>query len=867
MPVKHVQLTNSTKGRPEPLKTYPEDLFESIEFDLVKQAVAKRAVTEFARERISGLKPSTDYSAVTQELQQVHEVLGLYQSDLPIPALASADIKPFMLRLKIQGASLDGPDFLVLKDLVESFNRIRSFFKLHLERTPSIQEKMTHLEPNKVIPDEIDRVLDRRGVVKTSSSSQLGKIRSALTKKRAAADRIFYRAVKKYQGSGVLADIQESVHDNKRVLAIEGAFKGQVNGIFHGSSSRATIFYVEPTETLEINNEISVLEDEEKREVNRVLKILTAFIAGYRELLSDYSTALCQIDFINAKALYALDENACLPQLLDKPHIHLIKAINPVLRAFNAPKKKAVVPLNIKLDTETRILVISGPNAGGKSITLKTVGLLQLMLQSGLLITVHPDSKMGWFNGLMADIGDAQSIENELSTYSSKLSKMKYFLDASYAKTLVLIDEFGSGSDPDLGSSMAQVFLNELNNTKTFGVMTTHYNNIKALAGELPRVENGSMQFNSEDLTPEYILNQGVPGSSYTYEVAQQVGISPALIQAAHEALDDNTVAVDRLLVSIQKEKNRLSTQSKALAKRLEELEKLKEKQDNKIDLLEDKVRRQSTMNEQQNAMITWGKKFQSLVNEYADQHTKKGKDEVVGRFKVYAGERAEQTQEEKQKKKSQYEKQKEKRIKKLIASPAKVGDRVKLIGSRQPGEIIEIKKDQYLLSIGALSTWVTRDKFIPAESLHGDEGTVKGKVRGGVREEASTTGPAATKKNKAENASEKKNAKKSAKSGQNQSKKTKKGAKSTKKTKKRTKIEKPKTTLEKLEEVQKAAPLKQAPTKKSSSKSKQKPTPKQATQLNTPVRKVGSPKAKGEDPKKATDTDVEKLKAFFKKG
>tara|TARA_B100002019_G_scaffold231511_1_gene205185 strand:- start:1798 stop:4347 length:2550 start_codon:yes stop_codon:yes gene_type:complete len=849
------------------LKTYPEDLFESIEFDLVKQAVAKRAVTEFARERISGLKPSTDYSAVTQDLQQVHEVLGLYQSDLPIPALASADIKPFMLRLKIQGASLDGPDFLVLKDLVESFNRIRSFFKLHAERTPSIQEKMTHLEPNKVIPDEIDRVLDRRGVVKTSSSSQLGKIRAALTKKRAAADRIFYRAVKKYQGSGVLADIQESVHDNKRVLAIEGAFKGQVNGIFHGSSSRATIFYVEPTETLEINNEISVLEDEEKREVNRVLKILTAFIAGYRELLSDYSTALCQIDFINAKALYALDENACLPQLLDKPYIHLIKAINPVLRAFNAPKKKAVVPLNIKLDTETRILVISGPNAGGKSITLKTVGLLQLMLQSGLLITVHPDSKMGWFNGLMADIGDAQSIENELSTYSSKLSKMKYFLDASYAKTLVLIDEFGSGSDPDLGSSMAQVFLNELNNTKTFGVMTTHYNNIKALAGELPRVENGSMQFNSEDLTPEYILNQGVPGSSYTYEVAQQVGISPTLIQAAHEALDDNTVAVDRLLVSIQKEKNRLSTQSKTLAKRLEELEKLKEKQDNKIDLLEDKVRRQSTMNEQQNAMITWGKKFQSLVNEYADQRTKKGKDEVIGRFKVYAGERAEQTQGEKQKKKSQYEKQKEKRIKKLIASPAKIGDRVKLIGSRQPGEIIEIKKDQYLLSIGALSTWVTRDKFIPAESLHGDEGTVKGKVRGGVREEASATGPAATKKNKTKKASEKKNAKKSAKSGQNQSKKTEKGAKSTKKTKKRTKIEKPKTTLEKLEEVQKAAPLKQAPTKKSSGKSKQRLTHKQSTQLNAPVRKVGSPKAKGEDPKEATDTDLEKLKAFFKKG
>ena len=842
------------------MKTYPEDLFESIEFDIVKQAVAKRAVTERAQERISELKPSTDYGAVTQDLQQVHEVLGLYQSDFLVPALASADIKPFLLRLKIQGASLDGPDFLVLKDLVESFNRIGSFFKLHAERTPSIQEKFKHLEPNKAVPDEIDRVLDRRGVVKTSSSSQLGKIRAALTKKRAAADRIFYRAVKKYQVSGVLADIQESVHDNKRVLAIEGAFKGQVNGIFHGSSSRATIFYVEPTETLEINNEISVLEDEEKREVARVLKVLTAFIAGYRELLGDYSIALCQIDFINAKALYALEENACLPQLLDKPHINLIKAINPVLRAFNAPKKKPVVPLNIKLDTHTRILVISGPNAGGKSITLKTVGLLQLMLQSGLLITVHPDSTMGWFNGLMADIGDAQSIENELSTYSSKLSKMKYFLDASYAKTLVLIDEFGSGSDPDLGSSMAQVFLNELNNTKTFGVMTTHYNSIKALAGELPRVENGSMQFNSEDLTPEYILNQGVPGSSYTYEVAQQVGITPTLIQAAHEALDDNTVAVDRLLVSIQKEKNRLSTQSEALAKRLKELEKLKEKQDHKIDLLEDKVRRQSAINEHQNALITWGKKFQSLVNEYADQRTKKGKDEVVSRFKIYAGERAEQTQVEKLKKKSKYEKQKEKTIKKLIASHAKVGDRVKLIGSRQPGEIIEIKKNQYLLSIGALSTWVTRDKFIPAESLHGDRGTVKGKARGGVREKGATTKPASPTKSKAEEVTEKKNAKKSAKTDQNQSKKPKNGPKSTK-------TETPKTTKEKLQEVQKAAPLKQPPTKKSSGKSKKKLTPEQAAQLSSPVRKAASPKAKAEKPKKETDTDLEKLKAFFKKG
>jgi len=857
------------------LNTYPEDLFESIEFDLVKKAVSKRAVTERARARISELKPSSDYAVATRDLQEVHELLGLYLSDLGVPALASDDIKPFLLRLKIQGASLEGEDFLIIKNLIESFNRVYTFFKQHATRTPSMQDKLAHLQKNKSVPDEIDRVLDRRGVVKTSASSDLGKIRGALVKKRTAADRIFYRAVKKYQASGMLADIQETVHDNKRVLAIEGAYKGQVNGVFHGSSAKSSIFFVEPSETQEINNEISVLEEEEKREVTRVLRLLTTFVAAYRDDLRDYSTALYQIDFVNAKALYALDEEACLPRLVDKPSIHLIKAINPVLRSFNGPKGKPVVPLDLLLDSESRILVISGPNAGGKSITLKTVGLLQLMLQSGMLVTVHPDSTMGWFNGLMADIGDSQSIENELSTYSSKLTKMNHFLNAAYGKTLVLIDEFGSGSDPDLGSSMAQVFLKELNNSKTFGVMTTHYNSIKALASELPRVENGSMQFNSTDLSPEYILNQGVPGSSYTYEVAQKVGVSTELISQARSLLNESTVAVDRLLVGIQKEKNDLSKKRELLSARLEELEQMKAKQDHKIQLLEDKVRRQSAMNEQQNAMITWGKKFQNLVTEYGAQGSKKGKEEVVGRFKVYAGERASQTAEDSQKKKSKYQKQKEKAIKKLTSTPAKVGDRVKLIGSRQPGLLVEIKKDQYLLSIGALSTWVTRDKFIPAQSLHGDQGTGKGKARGGtlvpeaVKNEAAEAAP----KTKEEERAEKKLAKKSTKT----SKKTQKVDKDTKKDSKKTQkeiSEKPanpqKTSKEKLDEIASSTPLKKEPVKKSTGVAKPSLTTEQQYQVTPPVRKVGSEKAKAEqteeEKKAATDADLEKLKAFFGK-
>ena len=422
---------------------------------------------------------------------------------------------------------------------------------------------------------------------------------------------------------------------------------------------------------------------------------------------------------------------------------------------------------------------------------------------------------------------------------------------------------------------MAQVFLKELNNSKTFGVMTTHYNSIKALASELPRVENGSMQFNSTDLSPEYILNQGVPGSSYTYEVAQKVGVSTELISQARSLLNESTVAVDRLLVGIQKEKNDLSKKRELLSARLEELEQMKAKQDHKIQLLEDKVRRQSAMNEQQNAMITWGKKFQNLVTEYGAQGSKKGKEEVVGRFKVYAGERASQTAEDSQKKKSKYQKQKEKAIKKLTSTPAKVGDRVKLIGSRQPGLLVEIKKDQYLLSIGALSTWVTRDKFIPAQSLHGDQGTGKGKARGGtlvpeaVKNEAAEAAP----KTKEEERAEKKLAKKSTKT----SKKTQKVDKNTKKDSKKTQkeiSEKPanpqKTSKEKLDEIASSTPLKKEPVKKSTGVAKPSLTTEQQYQVTPPVRKVGSEKAKAEqteeEKKAATDADLEKLKAFFGK-
>lgn len=698
------------------MKIYPENLPEQIEFDFLKQQLSQYAVSPQARAELLDLMPVADFDAIKEELLLTNEMLSIYESSRSVPALATADVKEALALLRIQNAMLTAQQFLDVKELVERYNHLHKYFTGLMELLPLVAALVAPYPPNKEVPEAIDKILEPNGQVRSNASPELAKIRGNLGKKRTAADRIFYRSLKRYSELGVLGDFRESVHENKRVLAINAAYKGRVNGIFHGSSAKNSLYFVEPAEMIEINNEIAILEDEEKREIKRILVALTTFVAQFREVIQERAKLMVRLDFLHAKGRFAFDQQSHLPELLNYPHLELEQAYNPVLRHYNKQKGRGVVPLSLKLNAEQRMLVISGPNAGGKSLTLKTAGLLVMMLQSGLLVPAHPRSKMGVFQNMFGDIGDSQSIENELSTYSSKLEKMKIFLQWADAETLLLIDEFGSGSDPDLGGAIAQVFLQKLNSYSAFGVLTTHYNGIKALAAKLSGVENGSMRFNKQTFEPEYVLQMGLPGSSYTFEVALRSGIPEQLIAAAQQRLEKRTLHLDNLLVAIQDEKNLLHKERTQLKARMEELEQLAKDHDRHIKKLEEKVARQTDINETHSDYLKWGKRFGALIDSYSKAPTIKNKKELTNRFLRMLTETAAEVSKVQAKTEKKVNKKREAQLQQLLSEPIKVGDAVKLLHSKQPGTVVEIRGDKYIVSFGIMKSSVEREKIILAD-------------------------------------------------------------------------------------------------------------------------------------------------------
>lgn len=695
---------------------YPGNIIEQLEFTDVRSAAAHYAVTREGRARLLELLPVDDRRQIEQDLAEVNEVLSVYQSDRSFPALAAADLTEAIAMLRVRNAVLEAEQFLDVRQLVESYNILHRFCSAHEEYLPTVVMRLRPFPPNLEIPAAIDRVLERNGTVKSSASPELSKIRTQLARKRASADRVFYKAVRKYDNLGFIGDVKEGVHDNRRTIGIQAGFKGRINGLLHGASNKHSLVFIEPAECVEINNEVAMLVDEEKQEIRRILRELTAMLADRREELQAFSRIMGEVDFIHAKARYALVEEACLPHLNNEGVWEIRAGINPVLRHFHRAKNRKVVPLDFNLDPDQRILVISGPNAGGKSITLKTVGLFQMMLQSGLLLPVHPASSFPIINKILADIGDSQSIENELSTYSSKLEKMKEFLSSADDSTLFLIDEFGSGSDPDLGAVLAQVFLKSLNRKRAYGIATTHYNSIKSLAASLPGVLNGSMLFNGKTLEPEYLLQVGQPGSSYTFEVAERAGIHKDLIQSARKRLKEGTRALDELLVELQKERHALSMEREETSTRLEELEDMRLKQAEQIARLEDKVKKQSQTNANQSEQLMWGKRFESLVKSWDKATNKQQRKAVMDRFQQMLGDRSGEVKKVEKKNLTKAQKQKKARLRRLTAEPVKVGDKVKLLNARQTGQIVEVKKDKYIIAYdNGITTTTERDKFILA--------------------------------------------------------------------------------------------------------------------------------------------------------
>ncbi|HEX8676408.1 MAG TPA: DNA mismatch repair protein MutS, partial [Segetibacter sp.] len=467
---------------------------------------------------------------------------------------------------------------------------------------PALTKVIADTYYEKAILEMLDEVLDEHGNVKDNASEDLQKIRLNLYKKRNELRRVFERVVSRLNKAGYAADIEESFSNGRRVVAVFSEYKRQIKGILHGESDTRKTAYIEPEETIELNNDIYSLENEESREVHRILRKLTSDLSAYAELLKTYHTIVGEYDFIRGKSRLAIDMNGEFPAIIDAAHIELINAYHPLLYLYNKKSGKNTIPLSLTLNDKNRILVISGPNAGGKTVTLKTIGLLQMMMQSGLLVPVNADSQMGIFKQLMIHIGDTQSIEFELSTYSSHLKNMKHFMEVANGKTLFFIDELGSGSDPNLGGAFAEVIMEELARKHSFGVVTTHYLNLKVMANKVPGIINGAMAFDEQNLMPLYKLIIGKPGSSYTFSIAERIGLSPELIKKARQLVDEDHFSLDKLLNSTEQDLRQVEKKEQELQKLLKENERLKKEMTHVID--RERHRQEVELLKQQN-MIT----------------------------------------------------------------------------------------------------------------------------------------------------------------------------------------------------------------------------------------------------------------------
>lgn len=559
------------------IRYFPESALGQLEFDKIRDLLVEKCKSAYAREKAATLRIHTRLEFIQVELQRTSEFKSLLEQDQYFPNEDSLNLSREIKLLGLPGAVLSGEQFLQVRKLTDALRQIFHWFdKERRLAYPGLASVIKDSYYEKAIIQYIDEILEENGQVRDKASVELAEIRMSLYRKRNELRRLFDRIVARLNKAGFVAETEEAFLNGRRVVALFAEHKRQVKGILHGESDSRKTSFIEPEETIGLNNEIFSLEHAENREINRVLRELTARLSVYAPLLTVYHDIVGEYDFIHGKAKLAVEIHGIHPNLQDGSHIHLIQAIHPLLFLYHRKSQKTTVPVNIKLDDKNRILVISGPNAGGKTVTMKTVGLLQLMVQSGLLIPVHPHSTLGIFKQIMIHIGDTQNLEFELSTYSSHLINMKYFMEQSGGRTLFFIDELGSGSDPNLGGAFAEVILLELLKKHAYGIVTTHYLNLKVMANKTPGIVNGAMAFDEKSLQPLYQLIIGKPGSSYTFSIAERIGLHPDLINNARKLVDEEHFRLDKLLNRTEQDLRNLELKDKELQQMLKENAKLK---------------------------------------------------------------------------------------------------------------------------------------------------------------------------------------------------------------------------------------------------------------------------------------------------
>ncbi|MEQ8703227.1 MAG: endonuclease MutS2 [Phaeodactylibacter sp.] len=559
------------------MQLLPKDIFEKLEFDKVLHLLEQECMGEPGRVLARELVPSDRKSQIEVALSEAQEFVRSLEHNDYFPVRAYESVNEELEMLKVEGYVLPVKGLQNLNLILLFTGDVFRFFNARRRETyPTLYKVIRDVSFNEDLIKAIEGVIDEDGNIRPDASPELMRIRRQLGSKQKELEQKFRVIINKYRSKGWLSDNIESFRNGRRVLSVPSEHKRSIRGIIHDESTTGKTAFIEPDGIIEINNDIFDLETDEKREIYRILRELSAELRPYREDINIYQHILIHFDFVQAKARLARQMDAVMPKVLfNHPHFGVREGRHPLLYLKNKRLSKVTVPFDFMLFKGNRILMLSGPNAGGKSITLKSVGLMQLMMQSGLLVPVDQESEMGIFKALFADIGDQQSIEDDLSTYSSRLENMRNFLERSDKETLVLIDEFGSGTDPKIGGAIAESILKQLNEQRIYGVITTHYSNLKIFAFKTKGIVNASMNFDKDTLSPTYELQVGRPGSSYAFEIAEKSGLSNKILNYAKHQTGKNEKAVDQLLVELQQEKQEAEEKLSVLNERQKKLDHL----------------------------------------------------------------------------------------------------------------------------------------------------------------------------------------------------------------------------------------------------------------------------------------------------
>ena len=714
-----------------------EKTLQDLQFPTVLETLSAICNTDIGKQKALEITPFKDKESLMEALLQTSEYVSSFQNNNAIPNHGFDAITHEIKFLGIEDSFLEVGSFRKIANLSSTVNFLLNFLRKFHDYYPNLNTRGARVELTKDIITMVDEVVDKYGEIKDIASPDLLNIRRDMNAVRGKVNQSFGVALTQYNSLGYLDDIRESFVQNRRVLAVLAMYRRKVKGSILGSSKTGSIAYIEPETTLKYSRELSNLEYEEKEEITRILKQLSNKIRPFLDLLIEYQNFLSDVDVIAAKAKYANKINAILPTITEERRLYFRDAFHPILYLSNAEKNEVTYPQTIELEQENRIIVISGPNAGGKTISLKTVGLLQLMLQSGMLIPVHERSETFLFDRILTDIGDNQSIENHLSTYSYRLKNMNYFLKKCNKKTMFLIDEFGTGSDPELGGALAEIFLEEFYHREAFGIITTHYSNLKILANELPCATNANMLFDEKSLEPMYKLVLGQAGSSFTFEVAQKNGIPYSLINRAKKKIEVGKVRFDKTIATLQKERSKLEKTSSTLK---EEENKAREesKKMESINLkIKQKLESYQELYDSNQKTIYIGQKIEDISEKYFNNKNKK---ELIGEFlKIVEIENSKRRKATAKETKVIAEKKKEvikevtvqveeiraekkaKKVKEVVEKPKpilKVGDRVRMFDGKSVGSIDTIEKNKATVNYGLFTSKVSLDLLELVEAV-----------------------------------------------------------------------------------------------------------------------------------------------------